>query len=89
MLIKRSTIQLLHFLEQSVCWEPLKGVDIYLQYTQVDAQAFYQSCGFVWINDSTSSVTQVQVENGGFAWLLPDSDKHAIIPHMRLCSVPY
>ena len=33
MIIKRSTIQLLHFLEQPVCQEPLKGVDIYLQYT--------------------------------------------------------
>ena len=50
MLIKRSTIELLHFLEKSVCREPLNGVDIYLQYTQVDAQAFYQSCGFVQIN---------------------------------------
>jgi hypothetical protein len=67
-----------------------------LQCTQVNAQAFYQSCGFVQINDSTSSgfkllpksisVTQVQEENGGFAWILPDSDEHAMIPFMRLCS---
>ncbi len=74
-LIQRSTIQLLHFLEQPVCWEPINGVDIYLYYTQIDAQAFYQSCGFLWINESTSSgfellpksisVTQVQEENGG------------------------
>ena len=96
MLIKRSTIELLHFLEQPVCQEPIKGVDIYLQYTQVDAQAFYQSCGFVRINDSTSSgfellpksisATQVQEENGGFAWISPDSDEHAMIPLMRLRS---
>ncbi len=79
-----------------MCQEPLKGVDIYLQYTQVDAQAFYQSCGFVQINDSTSSgfellpksisATQVQGENGGFAWISPDSDEHAMIPLMRLRS---
>ena len=74
----------------------MKWVDTYLQYTQVDAQAFYQSCGFVQINDSTSSgfellpklisVTQVQEENGGFAWISPDSDEHAMIPLMRLRS---
>ena len=81
-LIKRSSIQLLHFLEQPVSQEPSKGVDIYLQYTGVDAQAFYQSCGFVQINDSTSSgfellpksisATQVQEENGGIAWISPE-----------------
>ena len=29
MLIKRSTIELLHFLEKPVCWEPLTGAYIY------------------------------------------------------------
>jgi hypothetical protein len=63
---------------------------------QVDAQAFYQSCGFVQINESTSSgfellpklisVTQVQEENCGFAWMLPASDEYAMTPLMRLCS---
>ena len=67
-----------------------------MQYTQVDAHAFYQSCQFVQINDSTSSgfellpklisATQVQEENGGFAWISPDSDEHALIPFMRFCS---
>jgi hypothetical protein len=32
------------------------------------------------------SATQVQGENGGFAWILPDSDEHAMISLMRLCS---
>ena len=31
------------------------------------------------------SATQVQEENGGFAWISPDSDEHAMIPLMRLC----
>ncbi len=76
--------------------EPIKGVDTYLQYTKVDTQALYQSSGFVQINDSTSSgfellpksifETQVQEEDGGFAWISPDSDEHAMIPLMRLCS---
>jgi hypothetical protein len=30
--------------------------------------------------------TQVQEEDGGFAWISPDSDEHAMIPLMRLCS---
>ena len=32
------------------------------------------------------SSTQVQEENGGFAWISPDSDEHVKIPLMRLCS---
>ena len=32
------------------------------------------------------SATQVQEEDGGFAWISPDSDEHAMIPLMRLCS---
>ena len=62
----------------------------------VCAQAFYQSCEFVQINNSASSgfellpksisANQVQEENCGFAWISPNSDEQAMIYLMRLYS---
>jgi hypothetical protein len=96
MLIKRSTFELLSHKNLSQCQESLPGVDIYLQCTQASAMAFYHACGFVQIN--TQGTTGFELlpktiadscageSNGNFAWIVPESEEHCIIPLMRLRS---
>ena len=69
MVIKLSTIGLLSCLGKPDNDEPLPGVDIYGQLSKKAASAFFAYCGFVRINDTTSS---------GFA-LLPKSISDATI----------
>ena len=99
MVIKFSTIELLGHLEEASCALPLPGVDIYLQATQRNACAFYQSCGFVPINSFDSNGLELLpnslrqfVEGEGktaaaseYAWIQTRSDD-IMVPLFRLRS---
>jgi len=96
MLIKRSTFELLFQRNLCECKESLPGVDIYLQCTQGSAMAFYRACGFVQVNlDGTTGFELLPKtiaascsgeSDGNFAWIVPESEEHCIIPLMRLRS---
>ncbi|KAI2501434.1 hypothetical protein MHU86_13024 [Fragilaria crotonensis] len=96
MLIKHSTFLLLSHRELSQCQESLHGVDIYLQCPHDEPKEFYQACGFRQINlqdttgieflPKTIADTLMDETTGGFAWIVPESEEHCIIPLMKLSS---
>lgn len=96
MLIKMSTSSLLSHFELSHCATRLLGVDLYLQCPHKEPMAFYHACGFLQINlqdntgiellPKTIADTLLDENAGGFAWILPETEDHCIIPLMRLCS---
>ena len=96
MLIKHSTSLLLYHHEVSQCQKSLRGVDIYLQCPHKEPMEFYQACGFRQINlqdttgiellPKTIADTLMDESSGGFAWIVPESDEHCIIPLMKLSS---
>jgi hypothetical protein len=90
MLIKLSTSLLLSH-------NRLPGVDVYLQCPHKDPMEFYCACGFLQINlqdttgiellpTKTIADTSYNKNAEGFAWILPESEEHCIIPLMQLCS---
>jgi hypothetical protein len=96
MLIKMSTFSLLSHAELSHCTTRLFGVDVYLQCPHKEPMAFYHACGFQQCNlqdatgiellPQTISNTLLDDTAGGFAWIVPESEDHCIIPLMRLRS---
>ena len=96
MLIKMSTSSLLSHCELSHCTTRLLGVDVYLQCPHKEPMAFYHACGFLQVNlqdttgieylPKTISNTLLDDTAGGFAWIVPESEDHCIIPLMRLRS---
>jgi hypothetical protein len=96
MLIKHSTSLSLSHNGLSHCQERLPGVDIYLQCPHKDPMAFYRACGFLQINlqdttgfellPKTIADTLCDEDAQGFAWIVPESKEHCIIPLMQLCS---
>ena len=71
-------------------------MDVYLQCPHKDPMAFYRACGFLQINlqdttglellPKTIADTLHDETAEGFAWIVPESDEHCIIPLMQLCS---
>ncbi len=69
-------------------------MDIYVQCPHDKPMEFYQACGFRQINvqDTTGiellrktiAGTLMDKTTGGFAWILPESEDHCIIPLMKL-----
>jgi hypothetical protein len=96
MLIKMSTFSLLSHAELSHCTTRLLGFDVYLQCPHKEPMAFYHACGFQQCNlqdttgikllTQTISNTLSDDTAGGFAWIVPESEDHCIIPLMRLRS---
>ena len=96
MLIKHSTSLSLSHNGLSHCQERLPGVDIYLHCPHKDPMAFYRACGFLQINlqdttgfdllPKTIADTLCDEDAQGFAWIVPESKEHCIIPLMQLCS---
>ena len=96
MLIKHSTSLLLSHHGLSQCQESLHGVDIYLQCPHDEPMEFYRACGFRQINlqdntgiellPKTIADTLMNETIEGFAWIVPESEDHCIIPLMKLSS---
>ncbi len=71
-------------------------MDVYRQCPDKDPMAFYRACGFIQINlqdttgiqllPKTIAGTLCDKNAEGFAWIVPESEEHCIIPLMKLCS---
>jgi hypothetical protein len=96
MLIKHSTSLLLSHRGLSQRQESLHGVGIYVQCPHDKPMEFYQARGFCQINvqdttgiellPKTIAGSLMDKTTGGFAWILPESEDHCIIPLIKLSS---
>jgi hypothetical protein len=96
MLTKQPTSLLLSHNGLLHCQDRLPGVEIYLQCPHKDPMALYRACGFLHINlqdttgiellPKTIADTLCEENAQGFAWIVPESEEHCIIPLMQLCS---